>query len=364
MVILKILIFPLSLVYGLIIIIRNLFFDIGLLPSTSNSFPVISVGNLSVGGTGKTPHIEYLIRLLEAQYRIATLSRGYKRKTKGFILVDDDSPAKEVGDEALQIKRKFREILVAVDNNRRRGINFLKQKFPDIDIVLLDDAFQHRYVKPGLSILLTDYHNLFINDHLLPTGTLREPINSYKRADIIIITKTDSILSPIIKRNLAGELNLKPHQSLFYSYLNYEKLIPLTGIISKEDVSDKKYYSSILLVVGIANPYPLQDYLKKICTELITVQFSDHHRFTVKDLHKIREEFDKMYLKNKIIITTEKDAMRLRDPDLINYLADLPVFYIPVQVLFHKCGANSFDKMVMDYISQTLTGQSSQKSGL
>ncbi|MCX6234568.1 MAG: tetraacyldisaccharide 4'-kinase [Bacteroidetes bacterium] len=353
MVIVKILFYPLSLIYGLAGCIRNILFDIGILPSTTYNFPVISIGNLTVGGTGKSPHIEYLIRLLQDKYNIATLSRGYKRSTKGFRLVDVDSTTEQVGDEALQIKRKFRGIIVAVDENRRRGIQLIKEKFPEIDIILLDDALQHRYVKPGLSILLTDYHNLFTTDHLLPFGTLREPRFGCKRADIVIITKTDKILSPILKRNLSEEIHPEPYQNLHYSYLDYGNLIPLSGTPVEENDIEKKKYSSILLVVGIANPYPLQDHLKKMCTDLVTVQFGDHHRYTVDDIHRIREEYDKMYLKNKIIITTEKDAMRLQEPLLKEHISGLPIFYIPVFVTFHKTISTSFDRLILDYVSKT-----------
>jgi len=282
---LRIILFPVSLIYGLVIIVRNKLFDIGLLRSSSFDIPIISLGNLTYGGTGKTPHVEYLVRLLQEKQRIAILSRGYGRSTKGFIMASEKSRVTEIGDEALQFQKKFPFVVIAVDENRPHGVKSLLKKHPDLDVILLDDAFQHRYIKPGLSILLTDFHKLYTRDHLLPTGTLREPASGAKRANIIIVTKTGSVLSPLVQREIEEELNPHEDQRTFYSFTGYENLISL-----KEGKPRNfcKNFSGILLVAGIANPYPLQYFLQDKCTDLSTLFFRDHHKYTQKDLHNRR----------------------------------------------------------------------------
>ena len=225
--VLRLLLLPFACIYGLIIAIRGKLFDWRILPSESFPVPVISVGNLSYGGTGKTPMVEYIIRLLQKEKKIATLSRGYKRNTRGFILATNQSTFEEIGDEPLQYKTKFSNLEVAVHERRRKGIKQLMKSFPDLDLILLDDAYQHRYVKPGLSILLTDFHKLFVNDYPLPAGTLREFRSASRRADIIIITKTPSVLSPITRRRLTALLKPKAHQQLLFSYISYGEPIPI-----------------------------------------------------------------------------------------------------------------------------------------
>ncbi|MEZ5199551.1 MAG: tetraacyldisaccharide 4'-kinase [Bacteroidales bacterium] len=325
--------FPFSLVYGLITFFRNKLFDWGILPAKSFPFPVISVGNLSVGGTGKSPHVEYLIRLLQNNYSVATLSRGYKRKTKGFVLADENTTVAELGDEPLQFCSKFENIKVAVDEKRKRGISKLKIQFPETEVVLLDDAFQHRYVKPGLSILLTDFHRLYINDYPLPTGNLREFRNGAKRADIIIVTKTSKVLSPITRQRLFEEIKPLPRQKLYFSYIDHGKFTPLPGIDFVPE-KKKKYYS-ILLVAGIANTYPLEFYLRKVCEELEILTFPDHHQYTSKDIIHIIETFDNIVSRNKIIVTTEKDSMRFAQNGIINKLVRYPMCYVPIEIKFH-----------------------------
>lgn len=339
---------PFAMLYGLIVRVRNKLFDWGLLPSRSFPLPVISVGNLCVGGTGKTPHIEYLIRLLRNDYRTASLSRGYGRKTKGFILAKETATAETIGDEPLQYATKFTDIAVAVDEDRRHGITQL-QKQIQAEVVLLDDAFQHRYVHPGLSILLTDFHNLYTDDYLLPTGSLREPRSGARRADIIIITKTPKVFSPITRRRLLFEIQPKPHQNLFFTFIKYGTMLPFKGALS---TTLQPSYSTILLISGIANPYPLQDHLKQSCSELITLKYTDHHQYDVKDLEHITETFNNIFTKNKIIVTTEKDAMRLRKADLAPLIKNLPVFYIPIEIEFHNQDKQKFDKLVKSYISK------------
>jgi len=346
----KIILLPISFFYGSIMAIRNLLFNLKILRSKRFNIPIICVGNLSFGGTGKSPHIEYLIRLLKGKYFLATLSRGYGRKTKRFILASENSTSSDIGDESLQYKTKFKEsIKVAVDESRRRGIKILFNKFPKLEVILLDDAFQHRWVKPGLSILLTDYHKLYCDDYPPPSGTLREFRCGSRRADIIIVTKTTSFLSPITRRRITNIIKPKKYQSLYFSYIKYHQLQSLQN----EDIIPKsKKFSTILLFSGIANSYPLQDRLRKKCNELIVMDFKDHHKYSIKDISKIKEKYDDIYTKNKIIITTEKDAMRLLRPELIKFAKDLPIYYLPIEIKLHKDDAKKFDKQIIDYVKE------------
>lgn len=346
---LRILFFPFSLLYGIIIYIRNKLFDLKIIKSNKFDFPVISVGNLSVGGTGKTPHIEYIIRLLKKKYAVCTLSRGYKRKTKGFVLADKNSNAIEIGDEPMQIKNKFNDINVAVDENRVEGIKIVKQKYPETEVFLLDDAFQHRKIIPGLSIIITSFSKLYTDDFLMPTGNLRESVSGASRADIIIVTKTSKFLSPITKRRIISELKPKPNQKLYFSYIKYGKILPLPGFNFKVT---RSRFNTILLFTGIANPSEFQDYLNLICNELILLKFPDHHFFTKKDFEIIREANNDIFTNDKIIICTEKDAMRLSESKALDFIGDLQIFYIPIKVEFHKNDKEKFNKQIIDYVEK------------
>jgi len=311
--------------------------------------PVISIGNLSVGGTGKTPHIEYVARLLNPSSNVAILSRGYKRKTKGFLFATDITNVEDVGDEPTQYAQKFPNIIIAVDEKRRHGIHTILSHYPDVDVILLDDAFQHRAVKPGLSILLSDFHKLFTRNYLLPTGTLREFKRGARRADIIVVTKTPKVFSPILKKILIEEIRPKSHQQLFFSYIKYGCITPIPGIEKQAIV--KKYYT-ILMVTGIANTYPLQEHLKKNCAELVILNFPDHHNYTIKDMHYIKKRFDDIFSKNKAIITTEKDLMRMNKTELISIISDLPAYYIPIEVAIHKDGREAFNELIETYVKE------------
>lgn len=317
--------------------------------------PVISVGNLSMGGTGKTPHVEYLIRLLKSEFNVAVLSRGYKRKTHGFILAGEHSTSYHIGDEPLQISKKFRNVTVAVHEKRARGIKELLEIKKDTDVVLLDDAFQHRAVKPGLSILLTDFHNLYPEDYLFPTGTLREFRHGAKRADIIIVTKTMNVLSPITVRRLTSLLKPRPHQQLYFSYLSYGNLKPLPGLNIQPPEGK---INSVLLFAGIANMYPLRDHVLKLTNHLDEIQFKDHHNYSGKDYARIRKMFEGIFTKNKIIITTEKDAMRIAMPKVPSLLAGLPIYYIPIEIKIHKEFRKSFNDQIKNYVREN-TGDDS-----
>jgi len=349
MVVLRFFLLPFAWLYGLIMLIRGKLFKWKILPSESFSIPVISVGNLSYGGTGKTPLVEYMIRLLSEDKYVATLSRGYKRKTRGFVLANKDSTLEEIGDEPLQYKTKFDNIEVAVHERRRQGIKQLRSTFADLDVILLDDAFQHRYVKPGISIVLTDFHKLYIKDFPIPAGSLREFRSAACRADIIIVTKTPSVLSPITRRRLTGLIRPKIHQQLLFSCISYEKPVPL---LKKHRKLLKDRYNSILLFSGIANSYPLQEQLISMCYELHVIDFKDHHTYTERDLKKIKNNFDNMFTKNKAIFTTEKDAMRLNKSALREVIQNIPIFYIPIKVKFHNGDNIIFDDQIREYVEK------------
>lgn len=352
--VLRLLLLPFACLYGLIMVIRGKLFDWKILPSESFSVPVISVGNLSHGGTGKTPMVEYIIRLLQSEFQLATLSRGYKRNTRGFVLATENSTFEEIGDEPLQYKTKFTNIQVAVNEKRRQGIRQLLKSFPDLGLILLDDAYQHRYVKPGLSILLTDFHKLYINDFPLPAGTLREFRSASKRADIIIVTKTQSVLSPITRRRITSLIKPGIHQQLLFSYIRYGEPVPICE--QHEDLL-KERYNTILLFSGIANSYPLQDHLRSKCHELHVMDFMDHHKYTLNDLEKIKANFNNMFTRNKIIFTTEKDAMRLDKSLLSDVIKEMPVFYIPIEIGLHNGDSVIFDDQIREYVEKNTGNQ-------
>jgi tetraacyldisaccharide 4'-kinase len=348
----KLLLFPFAWIYGLITHIRNKLFDWKLIPSRTFNVPIISVGNLCVGGTGKTPHIEYLTRLLKPDYKIAILSRGYKRKSKGFIMVNKNHTQEEIGDEPMQYLKKFPDVTLAVDGNRVRGIQKILDEKPDVDVILMDDGFQHRYVKPGKSVILTDYHNIYTKDHLLPAGTLRESIKGAKRADFIVVTKSPKVLSPIIRRHLVKDIKPTPQQRLFYSFVNYDNPIPLKPG-AEQDVPKSKF-NYILMVTGVANSYPFQEYLRRCCNELIVLEFSDHHQYTQNDMVTITNEYNKLLTRNKAIFTTEKDATRLDREEFADYLEALPFYYVPIRIKFHDCDEIRYDKLILDYVKRSI----------
>ncbi|MBL7883728.1 MAG: tetraacyldisaccharide 4'-kinase [Bacteroidia bacterium] len=350
---LRILLFPFSLIYGSIVFLRNKLFDWKLLSSKSFAIPTISVGNLSVGGTGKTPHIEYIIRLLKPDFYIATLSRGYGRKTSGLVLADTQSTSSDIGDEPLQFKKKFSGIRVAVDEKRVRGVASLIKEFPSLQCVLLDDAFQHRQIKTGLSILLTDFAKLYTSDFMVPTGALREFRMGAKRADIIIVTKCPDILLPIERKRLLSEINPLPHQKVYFSYIKYGNFISLnsedtTTALTKEFYFERNY--TIALVTGIANTKSLEYYLKHKVKNIVPVKFADHHHFNKSDIETIKKIFNNIATANKIILTTEKDAMRLKTSEFSALLKDIPLFYIPIEIEFHDKDKKEFNEQVVKYV--------------
>lgn len=335
--------YPLSLLYGFIITIRNRCFDLGILTSESFDVPIIAVGNLNVGGTGKSPMIEYLIRNFGSDYKTAVLSRGYSRKTKGFLLASQGCTAKDIGDEPYQFFRKFENLTVAVDEKRVRGIKNLKEIKPELELIFLDDAFQHRYVKAGFYILLTAYDDLYSDDLLLPAGNLREPISGARRADIIVVTKCPVSLDASKKDEILTKLSLTSDKEVFFSGVDYdEQIINAKG--EPIDVDDLKGYQ-VLLVTGIANPIPLESFLKDQKVNFESLKFSDHQFFGGKEIKAIEHKYNMMSSDKRLILTTEKDFVRsFRD-------ADLPVYYIPIKTRIIDEG-EKFNKLIQDYVRQ------------
>ncbi len=339
----RIFLLPFALLYGLGVWFRHLFFDWGILPSESFSVPVISVGNLSTGGSGKTPHVEYLVRLLKPHFRIAVLSRGYKRRTSGYRLADAHCGPAEIGDEALQVHKKFPDILVAVHESRRRGIRRLLNDHPETQVIILDDAFQHRYVRPGLNLLLTEYYNPFFRNFLFPVGNLRESKQRARRADALLVTKAPAVFSPLDRRFFLKQLQAYKLKKVFFSSLSYgewKALAPGTPACKPPDIK------TIFLLSGIARTEALEEHLKTQCQELFIHKYRDHHQFTTSNLHKLRKHFQRTISHSKVVVTTEKDAMRLLDADKQKILEGMPVYYVPVEVFFQGPDKEGFDQMV------------------
>ena len=328
------LLFPFAIVYGLITSIRNFLFGTGIRKSYSFDIPVIAVGNLSVGGTGKTPQIEYLIRLLSDKYKIATLSRGYKRQSRGFILAKAGTNAKILGDEPFQFFQKFPSIQVAVDADRKNGIEKLLSHSIKPEVILLDDAFQHRNVKAGFYILLTSYVDLYSDDFVLPTGNLRESRSGAKRADVIIVTKCPFNLSLDEQNNIKKRLKVAINQELYFTFIAYDDFI----YAENRKVTVNQIQSATkLLVAGIAKPESFFAYLQN--NNDVCLSFPDHHNFTDKDILEIKK-----LAQNNSIITTEKDYVRLKGS-----LPSEQLFYLPIQSSFVSESKN-FDKTILDYV--------------
>jgi tetraacyldisaccharide 4'-kinase len=334
------------LVYGLIIIIRNFLFDKKIIRSVSFNLPIICVGNLSVGGTGKSPLVEYLISLFHPTYKLATLSRGYKRKTKGYALANENTTALDIGDEPMQFHAKFPDIAVAVGEERIVAIPQLLQDQPGTQVIILDDAFQHRSIKAGLNIVLTDYNNLFTRDFFLPTGDLRDQRSSYKRAEIIIVTKCPATLSFENKQKVLKEIDPLPNQKVFFTTIKYGSPYHIT---SKQKKS-LSIQDDVLLVCGIANPVPLKTYIGENSKAYYQMLFSDHHIFTIDDLKKITGQFEDIEDKEKMILTTEKDAVRLIK--FQHELNDIPLFVLPISVQFLFDDGKQFDDAVLNFIDE------------
>jgi tetraacyldisaccharide 4'-kinase len=340
----RILLLPFALLYWLGIGIRNWLFDRKILKSSSFGLPLICVGNLSVGGTGKSPMVEYLVGLLKDRFKVATLSRGYKRKTRGYALANENTTALEIGDEPMQFHIKFPEIPVAVGEERLEAIPRLLDDRPGLEAIILDDAFQHRSIHAGLNILLTECNNLFTRDFYLPTGDLRDLQSSYKRAQIIVVTKCDPGLTRMGRKKIVKEIHPGGEQRVFFTAIQYGQACHIQTKQSYK-LNDK---TEVLLVTGIANPKPLKAMLEENSKTYYLQQYPDHHIFTIDDLKEIRKRFEQIESPDKIILTTEKDAVRLVKFD--KALSELPLYVIPIRHDFLFGEEEKFNELVINFI--------------
>ena len=341
----RILLLPFSLIYGCIVAIRNYLFDINRLKSTTFNFPLICVGNLAVGGTGKSPMVEYIVKLLKDEFEVATLSRGYKRKTKGYVLASSTTTALEIGDEPMQFHLKFPGVAVAVGEERVVAVPHLLQDKPNLQAIILDDAFQHRQITCGYNILLTDYSNRFTHDFFLPTGDLRDERKSYKRADIIVVTKCPASLDEVEKKKLLYEVHSWPGQQVYFTNINYGTPYHIFDTQKTWELTGRE---EVLLVCGIANPEPLKEYLHNKTHTYYQLNFSDHHIFNIDDLNNIKKKFEAIDVPNKIILTTEKDAVRFVKFD--KELSQLPVYVLPITHQFLFKEGKAFNTSILNYI--------------
>jgi len=345
---------PLSWLYGMVVNVRNWLFNRNILKQKKFDIPVICVGNITVGGTGKTPHVEYLIRLLSEQYKVAVLSRGYKRKSRGFRVVETNSTVRDAGDEPLQIKQKFPDTLVVVEKNRVKGIerilSFKKEDRPDV--ILLDDGFQHRHVQPSLSILLVDSNRPVFEDRLLPAGSLREPLIGKSRASMVVVTKCNPDMQPIDFRIYTNGLDLYPFQKLYFTSLDYDTIQPVFPQSEEKELQlDDLRKKHLFLVTGIASPGPLVAKLEHKTYNLYTKFFPDHHAFTKEDIRSIKEMVEAVDDNNKIILTTEKDAVRFRALSFLDEELKQMLYYIPVRISFvEEKEQKSFNYKIREHV--------------
>ncbi len=343
---------PLSWLYGLGIGLRNMAFKMNILKSRAFDIPVISVGNITVGGTGKTPHVEYLVGLLKDHCRVAVLSRGYKRKSQGFVLAETNTPAKRIGDEPFQMKRKYPKVTIAVDKNRCHGIDQLTAE-DNVDVVLLDDAFQHRYVQPGVNILLVDYNRMIFDDCLLPAGRLREPVSAKDRADVVIVTKCPKDMKSIAYRVISKTMQLYAYQTLFFTTLEYAPLRPLfsktEGQGGERSLEQVRPDEHVLLLTGIASPQQMLRDIQPYTSHVTPLTHSDHHRFSRKDIRHINQVFAQLP-EPRLIVTTEKDAARLCEANGLSDEAKKNMYVLPVRIHFLLDEEEKFNQYITRYV--------------
>ncbi len=342
----QLLLLPLSFIYQLVLRLRNSLYTHGIFGVTSFDLPIINVGNLAFGGTGKTPHIEYLIRLLKDSYKVAVLSRGYKRKTTGYLFGDQQATAMSLGDEPYQIFRKFREIEVAVSENRVLGVPNLLFDAPETEVILLDDAYQHRAIKPGLNILLTEQNSLYVNDHLAPAGYLREYASAAERANCIVVTKCKTDLSLEERKSIIAQLKPLGHQSVYFSYLKYGELVPYFEPLVHNETT------AVIAFAGIANPLPFFQYIESKYQHVITKSFPDHHQLSEIEIERLLETFDEINSDHKIFVSTEKDFQKLVQGPQAEKLKKYPFYYIPIEVAFFADDSSNFNQKVIHYVSE------------
>ena len=343
----RVLLLPFALIFGWIVFLRNWLYDKNYLSATSFNLPLICIGNLSMGGTGKSPMVEHLLSILSNDFKSATLSRGYKRKTKGYALATQSTTALEIGDEPMQFHLKYPNVSVSVGERRIEAVVQLIQDVPKLEVIILDDAYQHREIQAGFNILLTEYDNLYCDDFFIPTGDLRDDRNSAERADIIIVTKCPSNLSTEEKEEITEKLNPSLHQSLFFTSIQYGTPYHIYNPSEQWMLSPR---DEVLLVCGIANPLPLKNYLHEHTHTYYQLSYSDHHIFSIEDLEEIKQKLNEIQAKSKLILTTEKDAVRL-----IKYteeLHNLPLYVIPIQPQFLFDAEPVFNELVKNYVTQ------------
>lgn len=341
------LLYPIGWLYGIAVAMRNHLFDRNILKSKSYKTAIITVGNITVGGTGKTPMTEYLIKLLKDRYKVVTLSRGYGRRTKGYVEADRSSNAKIVGDEPYQIYRKFKDVRVVVDEDRCHAIERVERDYPETDLIVLDDAYQHRYVNPGRSILLIDYNRPLNEDKLLPYGDLRESANARYRADIVVVTKCPDNMTAFNAREMKNMLDLHVYQELFFTRFRYTAPRSITGRRPLNSLEGM----TTLLVSAIANPNPLIEYLLGCCDKLVKILFEDHHSYDMNDVNQITRSFDNLEAKRKCIVITSKDESKLISLDIPDYILNR-IYVIDVEVDFLFEGKEIFDKKIIEYVEK------------
>jgi tetraacyldisaccharide 4'-kinase len=342
---LRLFLLPLSIIYGFIILLRNKLYDWGIFKAVKFDLPVICIGNLVVGGAGKTPTTEYIVRLL-TDYKVAILSRGYGRETKGFLMADGNATAKTIGDEPMQYYQKFANVSVAVCEDRVFGINQLKDNH---DVILLDDAYQHRAVKAGFNLLLFDYASVKKFQMLLPAGNLREPLRNYNRAEAVLITKAPLPLNLVDQIEIRRKIDTRIDQRISFSTIKYGSLVSLNTKETKENITDE----TIFLFTGIANPKPLFTYLSQFSLSIEQFEYPDHHQFTIENIKELITAFNQHPAKEKIIITTEKDSKRLLGVNLKDLLLNLPIYYLPIEIELASKDKFTFDKNILDYVART-----------
>ena len=344
---------PISWIYGGVMFVRNYLFDCGILESESYDIPIISVGNITVGGTGKTPHIEYLVRLLSPLFKVAVLSRGYKRRSAGYVLAHTDTPMKMGGDGSWQIKQRGPEVYVAVDANRRRGIERLMndEETKDVQVILLDDAFQHRYVVPGHNILLTDYHRLITQDEIMPMGRLRESAGGKERASIVIVSKCPRDISPMDFRIIASSLDLRPYQHLFLSTYKYGRMVNLHSLEMRNLKEMSNHHA--LLLTGIGCPKHLEMDMKQYFAQVKSIEFQDHHDFSNEEIAMAYSQLEQLP-EPRLILTTEKDTTKLISMKGLSakILSCIWVLPVGVQIMQEKEGL--FNDKIIKYVQKNL----------
>ena len=339
------LLYPISKIYGVVMAVRNKMFDYGILKQQEFDIPIVVVGNIAMGGTGKTPHVEYIVESLLGKYNIGVLSRGYRRATKGFVLASPQSRPEDIGDESYQIYRKFGpDITVAVCEKRADGIRQMREINPALNMIILDDAFQHRYVKPSVSVILTEYNRPVFNDKILPYGRLRESARALNRADMVVVTKCPIDMKPMHYRLFEENLKLFPFQKLYFSRYNYGHLVPIfpdeaTDIPALDSLRPD---NSVLVITGVANPKPFVRFLRRNKAKVKLKRFTDHHNFTASDMEEITRLFDELPSADKFIVTTEKDAVRILNNPYFPHRLKKSIFYIPIKVEFIDRGEAEF----------------------